>query len=177
MSFFVNFFTSYNPVVFNLFGGSIETDRTEKLKEQHRPTTPIISKVEVAPGCTIHVEESGNPQGIPAVFVHGGPGIKFRPTDHLWFDPDKYRIIVFQQRGTPGCTPSAMDSTTSSRVFQDVTIKTLTNDMETLRKHLNIDKWLVFGGSWGATLSVFYAQEHPEQCLGVSNCLRKSIQI
>ncbi len=137
------------------------------LRTQHQPTAPIISKVEVSAGWTIHVEESGNPEGIPAIFFHGGPGIKFRSTDHQWFDPEKYRIIAFQQRGTSGCTPSAMDPNTPSQIFQDVTIQTIADDIEVLRNHLNIDKWLVFGGSWGSTLSIYYAQEHPERCSGV----------
>ncbi len=115
----------------------------------------------------IHVEESGNLEGIPVAFFHGGPGIKFRATDHQWFDPEKYRIIAFQQRGTSDCIPSAMDPGTPSQTFQDVTIKTLVGDIEVLRKHLNIDKWLVFGGSWGSALSVYYAQECPDQCLGL----------
>ncbi|MES2198709.1 MAG: hypothetical protein V4489_00880, partial [Chlamydiota bacterium] len=82
------------------------------LRTQYKATTPVISNVEVAPNWTIYVEESGNPNGIPVVFFHGGPGIKFRATDHQWFNPEKYRIIVFQQRGTSNCTPSAMDLNT-----------------------------------------------------------------
>lgn len=146
---------------------AVEAEPIATLRTQYQATTPITSYVEVAPGWLIHVEESGNPDGIPAVFFHGGPGIKFRFTDHQWFNPEKYRIIVFQQRGTYDCTPTAMDFETPSQTFQEVTIQTLAGDIEVLRKHLNIDKWLVFGGSWGSTLSVYYAQEYPEKCLGV----------
>lgn len=144
-----------------------ERSQEVAFRTQHRPTTPIIRKVEVAPGWKLHVEESGNPQGIPAVFFHGGPGIKFRTTDHQWFDPEKYRIIVFQQRGTSRCEPSAEDFQAPAHTFKDATIHTLATDIEALRKSLNIDKWLVFGGSWGSTLTMYYAQEFPESCLGL----------
>ncbi|MBS0655059.1 MAG: alpha/beta fold hydrolase, partial [Verrucomicrobia bacterium] len=144
-----------------------EKSQDVHLRLQHRPTTRITSKIEVESGWKVHVEESGNPEGIPVVFVHGGPGVKCRDTDHQWFDPDKYRIIVFQQRGTWGCTPSAEDLSTPSQIFKDVTIQTLAADLEAIRKQLHIDKWLVFGGSWGSTLTMYYAQEFPEQCLGL----------
>jgi proline iminopeptidase len=145
----------------------VEKKQEASLRLQHLPTTRIISKIEVESGWKVHLEESGNPNGIPVVFLHGGPGIKFRETDHQWFDPEKYRIIVFQQRGTWGCEPTAEDLTTPSQTFKDVTIDTLAADIEAIRKHLNIDKWLVFGGSWGSTLTVYYAQEFPERCLGL----------
>ncbi len=147
----------------------IETKKSavDALRTQHRPTAPIISTVEVAKGWHIHVEESGNPHGIPAVFVHGGPGVAFNPKDCQWFDPEKYRIIVFQQRGTYHCTPSAMDLATDANIFKDITIQTLAEDIEVLKKHLGIEKWLVFGGSWGSTLSLYYAQQFPASCSGV----------
>lgn len=154
---FISFFTV----------SGVASENATVLRTQYQSTIPIVSKVEVASGWSIHVEESGNPEGIPVAFFHGGPGIKFRATDHQWFDPEKYRIIAFQQRGTSDCIPSAMDPGTPSQTFQDVTIKTLVGDIEVLRKHLNIDKWLVFGGSWGSALSVYYAQECPDQCLGL----------
>lgn len=123
--------------------------------------------MEVAPGVSLYVEESGNPNGIPAVFFHGGPGIEYRTTDLNWFDPEKYRIIAFQQRGTMKCVPSAFDFNIPSLVFKDVTIQTIAQDIEVLRNHLRIDKWLVFGGSWGSALSIFYGEEYPERCLGL----------
>lgn len=156
-----------NQAPANINASSLQTTQTGELVGQHRATTPIVSKVEVAPGVLLHVEESGNPAGIPAVFFHGGPGIKFSPKDHQWFDPDKYRVIAFQQRGTWGCTPSANDSVTPSQTFKDVTIQTVAEDIEALRKHLGIEKWLVFGGSWGSALSVYYAQQYPESCSGL----------
>lgn len=141
--------------------------QVSSLRAQYPATVGKAFQVTVAPGWSIHVEETGNPDGIPVVFVHGGPGICYRDTDRQWFDPERYRIITFQQRGTNKCTPSAYDTNTSSQVFKDVTIQTLVEDMEVLREHLNIDKWLVFGGSWGSTLSTFYAQERSQSCLGV----------
>ena len=147
--------------------GASRPSATLGLRSQHRPTTPQKSIVEVSPGWKIYVEESGNPKGIPAVFFHGGPGIRFRQEDHQWFDPDKYRIIVFQQRGTWECEPSATNFAIPSKTFESTTIATLGEDIETLRKHLGIEKWLVFGGSWGSLLSVFYGQQYPEACLGL----------
>ncbi|MBS0656571.1 MAG: alpha/beta fold hydrolase [Verrucomicrobia bacterium] len=148
-------------------GSQAKVKQDTILRTQHRPTTRKTSMVEVENGWKLFVEESGNPDGIPVVFCHGGPGLKFEETDHQWFDPEKYRIVVFQQRGTWGCEPSAEDFTTPSQIFKDVTIHTLAKDIEAIRKHLNIDKWLVFGGSWGSTLTVYYAQEFAENCLGI----------
>lgn len=138
-----------------------------ELKIQHNPSTIKSYNVEVEKNWSIYVEESGNPNGIPVVFVHGGPGAHFKPTDHQWFDPEKYRIILFQQRGTYKCQPSAEDLTVSSTVFQDIGIETLAEDIEVLREHLGISKWLVFGGSWGSTLGLYYAQEYPQSCTGL----------
>lgn len=102
----------------------------------------------------IYFEESGNPNGKPAVFVHGGPGGGTDPTQRGFFDPDVYRIVLFDQRGCGKSLPyaSLVDNTTWD----------LVEDMEKLRKHLNIDRWQVFGGSWGSTLALAYAETHPE---------------
>lgn len=101
----------------------------------------------------IYWEESGNPKGKPAVFVHGGPGAGAGTQSRRFFDPKAYRIIVFDQRGCGRSRPSAS--------LVDNTTWRLVSDMEALRSHLNIDKWLVFGGSWGSTLALAYAQTHP----------------
>jgi proline iminopeptidase len=155
----------------NSIGGVAKSD---ELRPPHKITAPIKSMIEVAPGVSVYVEESGNPQGIPAVFVHGGPGYYFRRadhksgySDHQWFDPEKYRIIAFQQRGTQLCEPNVHNQETHPKIFQNVTIRTLADDMEAIRKKLNIDKWLVFGGSWGSAMSVFYAEQYPTSCLGL----------
>jgi proline iminopeptidase len=139
------------------------------LKPQHRSSPIHAFSVEVDGQIPtyLYVEESGNPKGIPVVFVHGGPGASFKPTDHQWFDPSKYRIILFQQRGTYRCVPSAGSLSTSASIFKDVGIEVLAKDIETLRKTLSVDQWLVFGGSWGSTLGLYYAENYPQSCIGL----------
>jgi proline iminopeptidase len=109
----------------------------------------------VSPVHCIYWEECGNPRGKPAVFVHGGPGAGADPRARRFFDPKKYRIVVFDQRGCGRSTPHAS--------LVDNTTPHLVADMEQLRKHLGIERWLVFGGSWGSTLALAYAQAHPAQ--------------
>ena len=124
--------------------------------------------LQVDPEWEIHYEESGNPNGIPVVFVHGGPGWQSADTDHCWFDPQKYRIITFDQRGSGKSRPTAWDRNIHASTFSSLTTTQLAEDMEKLRKHLKIeDKWLVFGGSWGSTLSLFYGQKYPEHTAGL----------
>jgi proline iminopeptidase len=103
----------------------------------------------------LYFEESGNPQGIPAVFLHGGPGGGTEAKMRRFFDPKRYRIVLFDQRGCGKSRPHAslIDNTTWDLVA----------DMEKLREHLGIESWLVFGGSWGSTLALAYAQTHPER--------------
>jgi proline iminopeptidase len=101
----------------------------------------------------LYYEESGNPQGKPAVFVHGGPGGGTDPKMRCFFDPKRYRIILFDQRGCGKSRPHAS--------LVDNTTWHLVDDMERLREHLGIVSWLVFGGSWGSTLALAYAQTHP----------------
>ncbi len=107
----------------------------------------------------LYFEESGNPDGIPVLFVHGGPGGGSHASDRCFFDPEKYRIILFDQRGAGRSKPYAelMHNNTQA----------LIDDMEALRQHLNVDQWLLFGGSWGSTLSLLYAQSHPNCVLGL----------
>ncbi|MES2885367.1 MAG: prolyl aminopeptidase [Pseudomonadota bacterium] len=101
----------------------------------------------------IYVEESGNPNGKPVVFVHGGPGGGTEPWQRQFFDPAKYRIVLFDQRGCGKSTPFAE--------LKENTTWDLVADMEVIRKHLKIEQWLVFGGSWGSTLGLAYAETHP----------------
>lgn len=108
---------------------------------------------------SIYVEESGNPNGIPVLFVHGGPGGGTAPAHRSFFDPEKYRIVLFDQRG---CGQSLPHSELS-----DNTTQHLIADMEAIRQHLDIENWLLFGGSWGSTLSLLYAQAHPERVFGL----------
>lgn len=110
--------------------------------------------LETGDGHSIYVEQCGNPEGIPVVVLHGGPGGGCSPAMRRYFDPDLYRIILFDQRGCGRSRPhaSVMNNTTWHLVA----------DIELIRKTFQIDRWIVFGGSWGATLSLVYAQTHPE---------------
>jgi proline iminopeptidase len=103
----------------------------------------------------IYFEESGNPHGKPAVFVHGGPGGGTEGRQRRFFDPAAYRIVLFDQRGCGKSRPHAE--------LRENTTWDLVADMERLRAHLGIEKWLVFGGSWGSTLALAYAEKHPER--------------
>jgi proline iminopeptidase len=104
---------------------------------------------------TLYWEESGNPAGKPVVFLHGGPGGGTDPKQRRFFDPDRYRIVLFDQRGCGKSTPHAC--------LEDNTTWTLVSDIEALRRHLGIERWQVFGGSWGSTLALAYAQAHPDR--------------
>lgn len=103
----------------------------------------------------LYYEVSGNPDGKPVVFLHGGPGGGCGEKPRRFFDPEKYRIVLFDQRGCGHSRPHAC--------LKDNTTWDLVADIERLREHLNIDTWQVFGGSWGSTLSLAYAQSHPER--------------
>lgn len=112
----------------------------------------------VGDGHRIFWEQSGNPEGKPVVFVHGGPGSGTSPWQRRFFDPEKYRIILFDQRGAGKSTPHASDPSADLR---HNTTWHLVADMELLRKNLGIDRWQVFGGSWGSSLALAYAETHP----------------
>jgi proline iminopeptidase len=107
---------------------------------------------------TIYWEEVGNPDGIPVVFLHGGPGAGLSPQHRRFFDPEHYRVILFDQRGAGKSTPLGE--------WRNNTTQLLVSDIETLRVKFGIEQWLVFGGSWGSTLALAYGQAHPERCLG-----------
>ncbi|MBA3800137.1 MAG: prolyl aminopeptidase [Geodermatophilaceae bacterium] len=114
----------------------------------------------VGDGQQIYWETSGNPEGKPAVFLHGGPGGGAKPDNRRLFDPARYRIVVFDQRGCGRSTPHA------SEPGADLSVNTtwhLVADLESLREHLGIPRWLVLGGSWGSTLALAYAQTHPDR--------------
>ncbi|MFC4528426.1 prolyl aminopeptidase [Dyella halodurans] len=104
---------------------------------------------------TLYYEQSGNPNGKPVVFLHGGPGGGTNPKCRRFFDPAVYRIVLFDQRGCGKSTPHAE--------LTDNTTWHLVNDIERVRSHLGIDRWQVFGGSWGSTLALAYAQTHPDR--------------
>ncbi len=107
----------------------------------------------------IYYEESGNPNGKPVVFLHGGPGCGTAPSCRQFFDPEFYRIILFDQRGSGKSTPHAelRGNDTDSIIC----------DIEMIREKLGIEKWLVFGGSWGSTLALSYALQHPQRVIGL----------
>ncbi|CAM5454511.1 prolyl aminopeptidase [Rhodanobacter lindaniclasticus] len=109
----------------------------------------------VSPLHTLYYEQSGNPHGKPVVFLHGGPGGGTNPKCRRFFDPAVYRIVLFDQRGCGQSTPHAE--------LTDNTTWDLVADIERVREHLGIDRWQVFGGSWGSTLALAYAQTHPDK--------------
>jgi proline iminopeptidase len=124
------------------------------MRERYPPIEPnqtgqlIVSSVH-----TLYWEESGNPAGKPVIFLHGGPGSGTDPSHRCYFNPKKYRIILFDQRGCGKSTPYAS--------LEENTTWDLVSDIEKLRVHLKISKWVVFGGSWGSTLALAYSQTHP----------------
>ena len=103
-------------------------------------------------------EQSGRADGVPVLFLHGGPGAGASPVHRRFFDPEHYRVVIFDQRGAGYSKPLAE--------VADNTTDHLIADIETLRRHLGIERWLVFGGSWGATLALAYGIRHAERCLG-----------
>jgi proline iminopeptidase len=121
---------------------------------------------------TLYWEQSGNPQGVPVVFLHGGPGAGATPTHRRFFDPASYRIIIFDQRGAGRSLPlgEIVDNTTAH----------LVRDIEALRLYFGVERWVVFGGSWGSTLALSYAIAHPGRCRalilrGIFLCRRAEI--
>ena len=127
---------------------------TTALRTLYPPLEPYRSgRLDVGDGHCLYFEESGNPNGKPAVFVHGGPGSGTEPRQRRFFDPARYRIVLFDQRGAGKSTPFAS--------LEHNTTWHLVADLEKLREHLGLEQWLVFGGSWGSTLALAYAQTHP----------------
>lgn len=138
--------------------------RPEAVLDRMRTLYPEIGPYEsgflpVSELHSLYYERSGRPQGKPAVFLHGGPGSKTSPIHRRFFDPSRYDIILFDQRGCGRSRPSActVDNTTACLIA----------DMERLREHLRIEQWLVFGGSWGSALALAYAQTHPHRVTGL----------
>lgn len=113
-------------------------------------------RFQVSPLHEIYVEECGNPNGKPVVFLHGGPGGGSEPWHRQFFDPERYRIVLFDQRGCGRSTPRAE--------LRENSTWDLVADMEAIRERLGIERWVVFGGSWGSTLSLAYAETHPQRC-------------
>ncbi|KAB2600689.1 proline iminopeptidase [Pyrus ussuriensis x Pyrus communis] len=145
-----------------LTSDSMESDK--ELPEFNRNLYPNIEPyssgfLKVSDIHTIYWEQSGNPDGQPVVFLHGGPGGGTSPSNRRFFDPEFYRIILFDQRGAGQSTPHAC--------LVENTTWDLISDIEKLREHLEIPEWQVFGGSWGSTLALVYSQSHPDKVTGI----------
>jgi proline iminopeptidase len=124
------------------------------------PIEPLRSAMlELEAPHRMYYEECGNLRGVPVVFLHGGPGAGSSAVHRQFFDPAFYRIVVYDQRGAGRSTPLGC--------LQSNSTPKLVEDLERLRKHLGIERWMVFGGSWGSTLAIAYAEHHPERCLAL----------
>jgi len=130
------------------------------MRTKYPPIEPYQTGfLDVGSGHSVYWEESGNSNGLPVIFLHGGPGSQTEPGHRSFFNPKIYRIILMDQRGAGKSRPhsSLIDNTTWH----------LVDDLEKLRRHLNINQWVVFGGSWGSTLALTYAETHPEKVLAL----------
>lgn len=131
-----------------------------QLREKYPPIEPYRSgELTVSSKHVLYWEESGRPDGKPILFLHGGPGAGTQPSHRCFFDPETYRIVLFDQRGSGKSRPHAC--------LEENTTWDLVEDIEKLRKHLGIDRWVVFGGSWGSTLALAYAETHPSRVKGL----------
>ncbi len=129
------------------------------LRDLYPPIQPYDQgTLPVSPLHTLHYEQCGDPAGQPIVFLHGGPGGGIDPVYRQYFDPKRWRVVLFDQRGCGKSRPYAE--------LRENTTWDLVADIEKLRQHLGIDRWFVFGGSWGSTLALAYGQTHPQSCLG-----------
>lgn len=128
----------------------------QQLRTLYDPIEPFeMGRLKVSPVHELYYEQCGNPNGKPAVFLHGGPGGGVSPDYRRYFDPEVYRVVLFDQRGAGKSTPHAS--------LEENTTWDLVADIERLREHFGIDRWQVFGGSWGSTLALAYAETHPER--------------
>ncbi|MBO0744385.1 MAG: alpha/beta fold hydrolase, partial [Candidatus Dormibacteraeota bacterium] len=129
-------------------------------RERYALSEPFAThRLEVGDGHALHVEEVGRRDGIPAVVLHGGPGGGITSKMRGYFDPQRYRVVLFDQRGAGESTPhGSVDANTTWDLVRDI---------ETVREHLGIERWLVFGGSWGSTLALAYAEYRPERVTGL----------
>lgn len=130
------------------------------MRTLYPPIKPISHRMlDVGDGHSLYVEECGNPDGIPAVFLHGGPGVGCGPDNRRFFDPERYRVLLFDQRGAGRSRPHA-------ELEHNHTAKII-DDLELIRETFGIQRWLVFGGSWGSTLALLYAQAYPDRVLAM----------
>lgn len=144
----------------------------------HPISEPVASGwLAVGEGNEIWWQEAGNPEGVPALILHGGPGSGFSASTRRFFDPQRYRIIGFDQRGCGRSTPHAAGEGVD---FSVITTAHMVADIERLRAHFGVDRWVIYGGSWGATLGLAYAEAHPAQVAamvlgGVTTTRRREI--
>ncbi len=130
------------------------------MKELYPAIEPYqTERLQVSELHSLYMEQAGNPDGRPVVFLHGGPGGGIDPIYRRYFDPTQWRIVLFDQRGCGRSLPHA-------ELNQNSTWD-LVGDIEQIRQHLGIEQWVVFGGSWGSTLALAYSQAHPTACLGL----------
>ncbi|MET0064665.1 MAG: prolyl aminopeptidase [Candidatus Thiodiazotropha endolucinida] len=130
------------------------------MKDLYPAIEPFTSQMlPVGNGHRLYVEQVGKPDGIPALFLHGGPGAGCEPYHRRFFNPDHYRVVLFDQRGCGHSTPHAS--------LEANTTWDLVGDIEKIRQQLNIEQWLLFGGSWGSTLALAYAQSYPDRVTGM----------
>ncbi|MBV2127342.1 MAG: prolyl aminopeptidase [Candidatus Thiodiazotropha sp. (ex Ctena orbiculata)] len=130
------------------------------MKDLYPAIEPFTSQMlPVGNGHRLYVEQVGKPDGIPVLFLHGGPGAGCEPYHRRFFNPDHYRVVLFDQRGCGHSTPHAS--------LEANTTWELVGDIERIRQQLNIEQWLLFGGSWGSTLALAYAQSHPDRVTGM----------
>ncbi|ALG68845.1 prolyl aminopeptidase [Beggiatoa leptomitoformis] len=130
------------------------------MRDLYPPIEPYqTGRLAVSDLHTLYYEEVGNPAGVPIVFLHGGPGGGIEPIYRRFFDPSRWRIILFDQRGSGKSTPHAE--------LRENTTWDLVADIERLREHLHIERWTIFGGSWGSTLALAYSQTHAIRCTGL----------
>ncbi len=136
------------------------TTRRTPLLDLFPPTTPYSHGfLSVNSTHDLYWEQSGNPDGVPIILLHGGPGAGASPIHRRFFDPDFYRIVIFDQRGAGRSHPLGC--------LENNTTQDLVKDIELLRQHLEIDRWHIFGGSWGSTLALNYAIKFPERCVSL----------
>ena len=132
------------------------SDQKPAVKYLHPPIDPYDQRMlDVGQGHRVYVEQCGNPDGVPVIVLHGGPGGGCSPAMRRYFDPEHYRVILFDQRGCGRSRPHA--SVVNNTTWH------LVDDIELIRRTLDIDEWIVFGGGWGATLALIYAEEHPSR--------------
>jgi proline iminopeptidase len=123
------------------------------------PTEPVAThRLDTGEGHDLYIEDCGNPDGIPVIFLHGGPGAGISPVHRRMFDPDLFRVILFDQRGSGQSRPFGG--------IENNTTPDLVRDIEMIREYFSIEKWIVFGGSWGSTLGLVYGITNPERCFG-----------